>query len=160
MIVSRVKPSRLAPAWLALLATALGCGGKDRLEVAPVSGQILYKGQGVPRATVIFHPDGASATKAGRLRPFAYADDEGKFQLKTYVTGDGAPPGDYRVCIIAASVGPAARTKDQPVSAGPDSAGPSIQIPPAITERYANVETSGIKVEVKEGENILDPFEL
>ena len=57
---------------------------------------------------MIFHPQEDADEKAKKMRPFAYADGEGNFELKTYVDGDGAPPGTYRVSIIAASGGPTA----------------------------------------------------
>lgn len=135
----------------ALLAVLFGCEQKTRLEVAPVSGRVEYQGQGVPRATVIFHPTGDAVEGAKRLRPFGYADDDGNFKMKTYVTDDGAPPGKYQVTIIAASApstnsGP---SKDGPaVETTPATAGPSI--PPAVSAKYGNVETSGITVGSRE----------
>jgi hypothetical protein len=130
------------------------------LTVSPVRGRVLYKGRGVPRATVIFFPQGETAEAVGKMRPFAYADDEGNFAVKTYVEGDGAPTGEYRVSIIAASMpvqkGP---TKDQ-ASGAADSPATGVQIPPAVTQKFGNVDTAGIRVQVQEGENNLDPFEL
>ena len=143
------------------LALFAGCDTKTRLEVAPVSGRVESQGQGVPRATVIFHPTGNAAEGAKRLRPFGYADDAGNFKMKTYVTDDGAPPGEYQVTIIAASA-PSANSgpsKDGPaVESTPTTAGP--KIPPAVSAKYANVETSGITVEIKEQDNQLEPFQL
>lgn len=143
------------------IALVVGCGTKTRLEVAPVSGRVEYQGQGVPRATVIFHPTGKAVEGAKRLRPFGYADDGGNFKMKTYVTDDGAPPGEYQVTIIAASA-PSANSgpsKDGPVvETTPATAGP--KIPPAVSAKYANVETSGITVEIKEQDNQLEAFQL
>jgi hypothetical protein len=94
------------------------------------------------------------------MRPYAYGDADGNFELKTYVDGDGAPPGEYRVSIIARSVGPTrGPSKDVPV-AEQVAAGTAIRIPPEVSKKYANVDTSGIKVTVVEGENDLDPFVL
>jgi hypothetical protein len=109
---------------------------------------------------VIFHPAEGAVEQARKMRPFAYGDEEGNFELKTYVDGDGAPPGEYRVSIIARSVGPArSPSKDSPVAAQPVT-GAAIRIPPEISRKYANVDTSGIKVTVIEGENDLEPFVL
>ncbi len=142
-----------------MILAAVGCKEKTRLEVSPVSGRVEYQGQGVPKATVIFHPEGDAPEGAKRLRPFGYADDGGNFAMKTYVTGDGAPPGKYRVSIIAASPpNPSQPTKDGPVGETSPVTGP--QIPGAITKKYGNVETSGITVEIKEQENKLEPFQL
>jgi hypothetical protein len=139
----------------------VGCGS-DRLEVSPVRGRVLFKGQGVPRAAVIFFPQGEAAEAVGKIRPFAYADDDGNFQMKTYVDGDGAPPGRYRVSIIAASSagsgGSGRRIKDGMGQTAPG--GRRVQIPPAVTEKFANVDSAGIEVTIEEGENNLSPFEL
>lgn len=144
---------------LCALAVSPGCGKPARLEVAPVKGRVVYKGQGIPKATVIFIPQGESAENVGKIRPFAYADDAGNFQMKTYVDGDGAPPGDYRVSIVAFSSGGAPRTKDGPVGAAAAPAS-GVRIPPAISKKFADVETAGLSVTIHEGENNLDPFDL
>lgn len=136
-----------------------GCGD-GRFEVSPVRGRVVYKGQGVPMAVVIFHPSEDAPEQARKMRPFAYGDVDGNFELKTYVDGDGAPPGEYRVSIIARSVGPSrGPRKDAPVAEQAAVAAP-IRIPPAVSQKYSNVDTSGIKVTVQEGENNLEPFVL
>jgi hypothetical protein len=139
-----------------MLVFSSGCKGKDRLDVSPVRGQVVYSGKGVPNATVIFHPVDPADERAAKMRPFAYADGEGRFEVKTYVTGDGAPPGKYRVSIIAPADGLPTRRKGQPTEAS----GSPVRIPPAIIQKYRNVDTAGIEVEIHEGENNLEPFEL
>jgi len=120
----------------------------------------MYQGQGVPDATVIFFPASEAAEKAKKLRPFAYADGDGNFEIKTYVEGDGAPLGKYRVSIIAVSRGaPSNRGKDAPANDA-NSAAKVVSIPMEVTKKYGNVETSGIEVTVHEGENNLEPFVL
>jgi hypothetical protein len=143
-----------------VLALGGGCGGKNRLDVAPVHGRVVYNGQGVPRAVVIFHPSEDADERAKKMRPFAYADDSGNFQLKTYVDDDGAPPGTYRVSIIARSSGGSRPSKDEGPSDQLSAPGAAIRIPPQITQKYANVDTSDIEVTVEEGENNLEPFVL
>lgn len=142
-----------------LLLAVAGCGGKERLEVFPVSGRVEYKGQGVPKATVIFHPTTPAVEGERQMRPFAYADDDGNFRLKTYITDDGAPLGEYKVRIVAASSGSVAPSKDGPVQEAPPPT-PGPKIPPAITSKYDNPETSGITVQIKEEDNELAPFQL
>jgi hypothetical protein len=140
------------------LAPAVGCGD-GRLDVAPVRGRVTFGGQGVPRAVVIFHPGAEAAEELGKMRPFAYADSDGNFEIKTYVDGDGAPPGEYRVSIIARSSRPRrGPSKDNRIPEG--SAGPAINIPPQVSKKYSDVDTSGIKVTVVKGENNLEPFVL
>lgn len=146
---------------MAILTPTSGCG-KHRLDVAPVHGRVVYKGQGVPRAIVIFHPEGDVVEQAKKMRPFAYADNDGNFQLKTYVEDDGAPPGEYRVTIIAASSGGGTGKRIKDESSIEQSASPArgASIPPAITKKYANLDTAGIKVTIHDGENSLEPFVL
>jgi hypothetical protein len=142
-----------------LLVPAAGCSKKSRLNVYPVHGQVTYQGHGVPRATVIFIPTGDTAETVKKLRPFAYADDQGNFAIKTYVDDDGAPAGKYRVCIVASSAGSSGRGKDHPAESTPSSA-TAVAIPIVVLKRFGNAETSGIEVTVREGENKLEPFEL
>lgn len=142
-----------------IVISATGCRGKSRLPVAPVHGRVTYKGQGVPRANIIFFPADEIADTVKRLRPFGYTDDQGNFELKTYVSGDGAPFGKYRVIIIApANGGAAKRGKEDPINMV--SAAPGVNIPPAIVNKYKAADTSGIEVTVVEGENNLPPFAL
>ena len=144
----------------AILIFASGCGGKDRLDVSPVRGKVVYNGQGVPNATVILFPVDATDERARKMRPFAYADGEGQYEIKTYVTGDGAAPGKYRVSIIAPAGGPPTGNKDRPADAPDPAAATAIRIPPAIVKKYENVDTAGIEVEIQDGENNLEPFVL
>ncbi|HEX3598593.1 MAG TPA: hypothetical protein VHU84_00545 [Lacipirellulaceae bacterium] len=131
---------RIACVLVTFVLTA-GCSKESRLIVAPVRGRVTYKGQGVPKAIVIFSPTEGAVEKAKKMRPFGYADDQGNFELKTYVDGDGAPLGKYRVSIIAVAT-------------------PSGAMPAEISKKYGSVETAGIEVDVKPGENSLPPFDL
>jgi hypothetical protein len=136
-----------------------GCGGKERVDVSPVRGSVVYNGQGVPNATVIFFPLDVADETARKMRPFAYADAQGRFEVKTYVTGDGAAPGKYRVSIVATSGPPPSGSKERRADE-PLAAVPGVTVPPAVVAKYANVDTAGIEVEIQEGENNLEPFEL
>ena len=147
----------LVAAWIAIA----GCSGDGRLDVTPVRGKVVYKGNGVPQATIIFFPVEPVNEGHKKLRPFAYADANGEFELKTYVAGDGAPPGKYRVSIIAASTGGSGGSKkDQPASESGATALPTVAIPPGVTKKYANVDTAGIEVTIVDGDNNLEPFVL
>jgi hypothetical protein len=128
-----------------------GCRGDDRLDVNAVRGQVTYRGQGVPNATVVLHPVGEAAKKLRKMRPYAYADEQGRFEIKTYVTGDGAPPGEYEVAIIATANG----DRDDP-----QAASRSVRLPTPVVQKYANQKTSGIRIRVEPGPNDLEPFVL
>src|SRR5688500_11876299 len=83
-----------------VLATALVLSCSSGHGTASVSGTVLYKGQPVEGATVIFHPQGAAAT----ARPAqGKSESGGHFTLTTYFGPSdqpaGALPGDYKVTV-------------------------------------------------------------
>jgi hypothetical protein len=139
-----------------IFATTIGCGNKSHLSVAPVHGSVTYKGRGVPGALVIFFPVDETADVVKKLRPFGSADADGKFELKTYSTGDGAPPGKYRVSIVAGPVG----TGNNPPRGDANGSKTAGALPPDLIKKYGNVDTSGLQVTVENGENNLAPFTL
>ena len=144
-----------------VLSSTGGCGKQARVKVAPVHGRVTYRGQGVPQAAVIFFPGEDVVEKAKKMRPFAYTDAQGNFALETYADGDGAPLGAYRVSIVAVSTAPAAKfQKDRPPGEASTTSVPAIAIPPEVTKKYGSVDSSGIQVTVRDGENNLDPFAL
>lgn len=143
------------------LTSTAGCGKPARVKVAPVNGKVTYRGQGVPHATVIFFPGDDVVDKAKKMRPFASTDSQGNFELETYVDGDGAPLGTYRVCIVAVSTAPAAKpNKDRRPGDESTPSAPAIAIPAEVTKKYGSVDSSGIQVTVQDGENNLAPFAL
>jgi hypothetical protein len=97
----KVKFSRLIGCcvWTAGLAAILlsaGCGkGDGKRAVFPVAGKVLIDGQPGAEARLVFYPTDAADTMA--LKPTAVADEQGNLVVTTYVTGDGAPAGEYKV---------------------------------------------------------------
>jgi hypothetical protein len=93
---------RAARAPLLLLAAAslfaCSCSRSDQAAVSPVRGQVF-----TPRATpaagalVVFHP--VAAEHDTPLKPLAYVDEQGNFELTTYNQGDGAPSGEYVITV-------------------------------------------------------------
>jgi hypothetical protein len=84
-------------AFVALLI-ALGCAGKDRWQagrppIVPAAGVVTHDGQPLAGANVVFLP------KSGSHTAFARTDEQGKFQLTTFDSGDGAVAGDYDVTV-------------------------------------------------------------
>lgn len=80
----------------------VGCGEterfKNRKAVYPVAGQFLVGGAPANGALIAFHPAGESGT--GRALPSrATTDAEGRFELTTYATSDGAPEGEFVVTV-------------------------------------------------------------
>jgi hypothetical protein len=131
---------------LALAVLAAGCGPR-RPAVHVVRGQVLVGDRPAARALVMFHPVGDARPEAAR--PVGETDDEGRFTLTTSVQGDGAPEGEYQVTV----------TGFRAVRAGKGAADDYVT-QNALPDRYARVETSGLRATVAPRANDLEPFRL
>jgi hypothetical protein len=82
-----------------LLVALCGCAGDGRKPTYAVRGQVFdAKKKPATGALVVFHPVTADANHPAR--PSATVDAEGNYALTTYVTGDGAPAGEYAITIV------------------------------------------------------------
>jgi hypothetical protein len=80
-----------------VIGLASSCSN-GRKPVFPVHGQVLdAKQKPAVGALVVFHP--VDADPKVPLKPLGKVDENGRFTLTTYVNGDGAPIGDYRITI-------------------------------------------------------------
>ena len=137
------RPS-VAPLLLAVSLSGFiaGCSGEEppfRKETAGLTGQVFVDGEPVPVTAPLMvechnvagfdqeHPTVSSALTR----------EDGKFEISTYESGDGVPPGEYvltfmwgKMNLIAGSYG------------GPDQ----------LKGKYSDPETSTFKVTVKSGE--------
>ncbi|MEZ6072954.1 MAG: hypothetical protein R3C10_22490 [Pirellulales bacterium] len=77
-----------------LLALTGGCGD-GRETVYPATGQITVDGEPASGAVVTLIPQEGSE-EFRKMRPYAYADADGRFAISCYLDGDGAPPGRSR----------------------------------------------------------------
>ena len=146
--------SMYTPAILALALCVLpGCGGggPDRPTMAPVSGTVTLDGKPLAGANIRFFSEDQSAETATGV-----TDGEGKFQLTTYNTNDGAVPGAYKVAVSMIQSGQAGNVPETE----PDALNP----PPAemaepdsgessIPPQYLSPDTSPLKQTVMEGPN-------
>jgi hypothetical protein len=133
------------PAAMVLIAaiTLAGCSQKkvdNRKAVFPVHGKLLVDNQPAPGALLVLHPVGGSYDAE---RPVATVGPDGGFEVTTYVTKDGAPPGEYIV------------TAQWYLSANKEAPGPW---PNVIPDKYARPESSDLRVRVAEGSNDLQPI--
>jgi len=131
--------------WLAAVTGILllsSCKDNRFKPVYPVTGKIFYEGKPAAGATVALQP--LSDEIDPLVRPMGEVDEEGKFTVSTYKTGDGAPAGKYAVRVIWLPKG-----YDGPVERGNK-----------LPARYADVSTSGLGVEVKPESNVVPDFEL
>jgi hypothetical protein len=115
---------------LTLLTLVLGCGkGFD----ATVTGKVTVDGQPLTKGDVTFAPQGSGRVAYGAI------DATGNYVIKTG-EGEGVPPGEYGVTIVATGV-----AKD------------SFTPPPLLTpQKYSDVKTSGLTASVKPGKNTFD----
>jgi hypothetical protein len=129
---------------LALLVALTGCSCSRRThkEVFPVRGSVVFEGKPTPNAVVFFHPLGEN--KSGTPTSSGVVGQDGSFEITTFEPHDGAPAGTYAVSVIwkkSSGIG----DRDEVY---------------LLPERYMNPQTSGLRVEVKEGPNQVPPFQL
>jgi hypothetical protein len=117
-----------------------GCSD-GKIARYPVSGIVTVDGHPAEGATVVFCPVNGSP-EAMKQRPFSQTDANGKYELKTFQPGDGAPAGDYKVTIrwLAFS----------------NQGGPP---PDRLGNRYWDPEKTPLTAKVVKGSNDL-PFQL
>lgn len=109
--------------------------------MAPVHGKIMYKGKPVPSGTIMFVPDKGPAATAEIAK-------DGAYRLITEGIGDGAVLGNHKVSITAlADMG---NLLPEQRSGTP---------PPLVPAKYLSHENSGLRAEVKSGDNELN-FDL
>lgn len=132
--------------WLAAtLAAALlvaGCG-PDRPSTVDVTGTVVYNGEPVDGAQVMF------LSEAGRPAT-GTTDAQGRFRLMTFEPGDGALPGDHQVTITKKVEVDDPNQPDSPYKLARD----------VLPTRYASPETSGLTATVDAGGENDFRFEL
>jgi hypothetical protein len=127
----------LRPLSLSLLALAFlaGCGeGKT----APVNGRVKFKDGS--DASVLAGYSLTFESDEGKSSAVGDVNADGTFKLSTFGANDGAVPGKYRVAI------------NQPNNPDPDKPPIKSKLP----AKYANLDSSGLTVEVKPGQNNIE----
>jgi hypothetical protein len=127
---------------LAPLVLCVPSCGNNGPACYPVRGEI-FVGQGKDRApangaVVVFHPTAPASGEAPR--PTAHVGEDGKFELTSYVKGDGAPAGEYAITIEW-------RPPRPPPPHKPKQTGDRLQ------GRYAEPRTSTIRYTVEKGKD-------
>jgi hypothetical protein len=145
VIASKCLPrfARFLPVTLIALISVLSSScSNGRKPVYPVNGQVLFEGQPIPGALIVFHPKGADVGTTEKS--FAKSGPDGTFTLGTYESAEGAPAGNYLV------------TVELWLSSGQGDEGPTSRLP----AKFANPNTSGLTATVEAGPNELKPFQL
>lgn len=145
--------------WILLEAIVFGlfCGGcsdDGRLETYPVLGQVIVNGEPAAGCTVTYVP--RESKLRGLIMPGGKTDEEGRFELTTYESKDGAPAGQYDVTLRWPATQWPGRAAAMQRSADP--------VPPRrpdlLMGQFRSPEKSPITVTVTEGTNELEPFRL
>ncbi len=123
------------PFVLLCILAAVGCGRN-----VPAEGRVIFSHDGSPlTAGMVLFDD-------GKMNARGVIDKDGTFVMSSLKKNDGLPPGTYRVSIVAAyELLPCPENED-------DDPSNDIYPPPQIRlidEKYENVETSGIVVDVE-----------
>ncbi|MGO9462995.1 MAG: carboxypeptidase-like regulatory domain-containing protein [Isosphaeraceae bacterium] len=121
-----------------------GCGGSDSLPSLPVyevKGKVvLADGKPLTGGFISFVPRGdLPVTPGGAIGP------DGTFSLVTGGSGEGAPPGDYKVRVEAPQF---------------QQAGPKSRKRPLYPFKYTDEDSSGLVVTVRAETNRLEPIVL
>jgi hypothetical protein len=145
------RPGRLL-SLVAIGMLSLAACGDQRPPAYSVTGQVLFQNKPAEHAIVIFHPD-ATDEELAKLRPHATVDANGHFELTTYVPGDGAPAGSYRVTVTWPSNDPADRVAAEDPEYTPSG-------PDRLKGRFANAAKTPLQATVTSGANVLTLFEV
>lgn len=113
------------------LVFSIGCTA-GHPTTYPVTGEVLYDGQPVEGASVVFTSDGPPA--------HGTTDAQGKFTLRTFAAGDGATLGEHRVTITKNVAQPSAPDDPYPVT---KNVLPAKYAKPDTSNLTANVTTDG-----------------
>jgi hypothetical protein len=125
-----------------------GCGNDSGappvVTVYEVKGRVLLAdGKPLSGGRVYFVPDDRAITSDGKIGP------DGTFSLSTGNSGEGAPPGRYRVRV----------EPDDPsllAPRQPSARGKKLPFPP----RFLDEDSSGLTARVEPWVNQLEPFRL
>ncbi|UUO06758.1 hypothetical protein M4951_00240 [Blastopirellula sp. J2-11] len=131
------RPAQWSPlAWICLAilpGAAIGCFSKPSAfpPTVPVTGVVTLKSEPLEGAMLMFQGVNEEHSAVGRT------DANGNFRLTTYVTGDGAEEGSYKVAIV--------KYEDAPVDL-PDGVSPPLKS--LLPVRYSKAKTSGLTATV------------
>jgi hypothetical protein len=127
---------------IVLSLSALSCAKPRFKPVYPVKGRVVVDGKPAAGVDVRFHS--LDDPQDQLARPLGTTGDDGEFTVSTYNPNDGLPAGSYAVTMRWLPKG----------YRGPIESGNKLPV------RYDDPETSGFKVQISKGENVLPLFEL
>ncbi len=132
---------------LFFLCLSIGCNN-DPLGLQPVTGSVTVDGKPAAGVRLVFCPVTASEG-AMKQRPLGITDEQGKYSLTTFVLGDGAPAGEYKISATWLSASKQA-VVDERGSVGTDR----------FMNKYAIPDQSGLTATVAEDTTELPVMEF
>jgi hypothetical protein len=146
-----------APFALLTAGSIMGCGSSaevTRVDVVPVSGKVLYRGQPAAGAEVTLHAtDGAP--QLAPLHPHGVVQPDGSFQLSTYELNDGAPEGSFALTVHWPDESYQPRTPEEKENFLMGGLKPD-----KLRGRFTNPQTSDLHVTIDAGQPQLAPLQL
>lgn len=117
--------------------------------MAAVEVSVTYRGKPLEAAVVTF------TNSEGRPDSFGITDDQGKTQLTTYESGDGATLGKHSITVVKQEI---SDSKSEAPQDSPDyTPSPGASPPPVIRDlvpkKFATPKSSGLTAEIVEGTN-------
>jgi len=141
---------------LTIIGLVGGCQkASTRPKTVPVEVTVSYRDKLVSGATVVFVPKDGPRGAVGRT------DAQGRAKLMTFVTGDGAIPGSYRVTIdkLLDEAGPGGKSQEEYEAFWKAQKNGPMNLPPLKCElpwKYGQIEKTDLTAEVLEqGKNSL-----
>ena len=147
-----LKDKRLSLLGALAIGIICGCSDDGRLETYPVQGQVLINGEPADGCTVRFVP--VDPNLQGEILPGGKTDEDGRFQLTTYESDDGAPAGEYDVTLLWA----ATKWPGRKAQMGADPVPPTG--PDLLMGQFGSPQKSTLTATVSEEPNELAPFKL
>jgi hypothetical protein len=117
---------------VALSAGLAGCGA-DSDKLLAVEGQVKFAGKPLTKGSVVFSPD-ASKGNTSNHEPRGSIEADGRYKMITHPK-EGAPPGWYKVGVIATE--------------SKDPKNPYALPTSLIPEKFGKPDESGLRVEVR-----------
>lgn len=152
-MMTHVRQTAVCVLAAAILLTA-SCASNDRLPCHPASGRVVLNGKPIEGAELwLFPTDVAVAARQPPVRPYGKTTADGTFQLMTYLAGDGAPAGDYKVRVIC-------ERKSKAAAAAPADDEESAGLVNVLPARYGDPDKSGLTATIQAGSNTLPDFQL
>jgi hypothetical protein len=125
---------------------AAGCSSKpNERPVFKVSGRLTYAGKPMSKAEISFYPVDPNDRS---VPSHGIADDNGRYQLRTYRRDDGAPAGD---CVVTITwPGP------RPKRFAPSDPDGDALAPDRLRNAYSRAAATKLRATVREEDNVID----